>query len=149
MRSYSCPNCSGTTHFPQPTCPDCGNPVSPDQWRVQDAPPPPKPTVCNRVELTGDSGVIVFRRHALPMEVGAPMLSHVSSASRCAARVQFILSWEGDSCWIQPPNSPTPNQTFVDDTRLIAKTELRQGQTVCLKGRSGKSAMPLSVLYFP
>ena len=100
------------------------------------------------VELHGDLGrPFVFRKQAHPMGVGRPSLTGVSSQVNCCEREQFVLSWEGERCYISMPSSAPRNATYVDGNRLTCKTELRQGGVIDLRGSTGRIALPLTILY--
>lgn len=148
MRYYSCPNCDSKFPVRPMECPSCGETVSPLDWRESESETPPTPSVVTAVELHGDLGrPFVFRKRAHDMGVGRPSLQSVSSQARCCEREQFVLSWEGERCFISMPAVPPRNATHVDGRKLAGKVELQQGTVIDLRGQSGKSALPLTVLY--
>lgn len=148
MKYFNCPNCDSRFPVKPAECPSCGEAIAPSGWREEEAAPPPMPDIPKLVELHGDLGrSFVFRRQSLVMGVGWPSLATVSSQANFCEREQFLLSWEGDRCFISVPGTPPRNATHVDGVRLAGKAELRQGGVVDLRGGSGRVALPLTVLY--
>ena len=148
MKYYNCPNCDSRFPARPAACPSCGEPVAAADWKEIDVEAPPMPEKPTAVELHGDLGhPFIFRRQSYAMSVGRPSLAAVSSQVNCCEREQFVLQWEGDACSIAPPLQPPRNATFVDGVRLTGKMPLRQGGGIDLRGNSGRTAMPLTVLY--
>ena len=149
MRYFSCPNCD--SHFPTRAaeCPSCGEAIDPSSWWEIDVPTPPISDYVMKVELHGDLGhPFVFRKQPNAMGVGRPTLAAVSSdAVKYCAREQFVLSWEGERCFISVPVVLPRNATYVDGNKLSGKIELQQGAVIDLRGASGRVAVSLTVLY--
>lgn len=148
MKFFNCPNCDSRFPAKAAECPSCGETIAPSEWKEVDVEAPPMPASPRLVELHGDLGrPFVFRRRPHAMGVGRPSLAGVSSQANCCEREQFVLSWEGERCFISPPGTPPRNATYVDGAQLAARTELRQGGVIDLRGASGRVALPLTVLY--
>lgn len=148
MKFYNCPNCDSRFPVKSAECPSCGETIDPSGWKEVEAEAPPMPDSPRLVELHGDLGrPFVFRRQPAAMGVGRPSLASVSSQANCCEREQFVLSWEGERCFISVPGTPPRNATYVDGSRLTGRTELRQGGLIDLRGASGRVAMPLAVIY--
>ena len=148
MKFYNCPNCG--TGFPVRSvlCPTCGQSIALSEWKEVDVDAPPMPDSPMLAELHGDLGrPFVFRKQAHAMGVGRPSLTNVSSQANCCEREQFVLSWEGDRCFISTPGTPPRNATYVDGNRLTGRTELGQGSVIDLRGSSGRVALPLTVIF--
>jgi len=148
MKFFKCPNCDSRFPAKPAECPSCGEAIAPSGWKEIDIDAPPMPATPLLVELHGDLGrPFVFRKQAHPMGVGRPSLMGVSSQANCCEREQFVLSWEGERCYISMPSSAPRNATYVDGNKLTCKTELRQGGTIDLRGATGRVALPLTILY--
>ena len=147
MKYFNCPNCDSRFPVKSAECPSCGESVAPSEWKEVEV-DVPKPASPLSVELHGDLGKpFVFRKQPHAMGVGRPSLTSVSSQANCCEREQFVLSWEGDVCYISCPGTPPRNSTYVDGNRLTGRTELGHGSVVDLRGASGRTAMPLTILY--
>ena len=148
MKVYKCPECDSQSPVRPVECPTCGASSALSEWKEFEV-DKPKPTSPKLVELHGDLGrPFVFRKQMYPMGVGRPSLTNVASQANCCEREQFILSWDGDCCFISTPGTLPRNATYVDGIKLVSKTELRQGSTIDLRGATtGRVALPLTVLY--
>ena len=148
MKYFCCPNCDSRFPARPVECPSCGEPVAASAWKEIEMAVPPMPDNVAAVGLHGDLGhPFAFRKQVHPMGVGRPSLQSVSSQVRCCEREQFVLSWEGERCFISMPAVPPRNATHVDGRKLAGKVELQQGAVIDLRGQSGKIALPLTVLY--
>lgn len=148
MKFFNCPNCDSRFPTRPVECPSCGESIAPSEWKEVDVEAPPMPASPLLVELHGDLGrPFVFRKQAHSMGVGRPSLTKVSSQANCCEREQFVLSWEGDRCYISTPGTPPRNDTYVDGVKLASRTELRQGGIIDLRGSTGRVALPLTILY--
>ena len=106
------------------------------------------PDVPKGLEIIGDVGSYFFRRFPQPTGMGwLTFEEKVSSEARYAVREQFFLSWEGDRCWIYPPAVAPKNTTVVQGEELTAPRILQQCDVIALRGKSGRCAMPLVVIY--
>lgn len=148
MKFFNCPNCDSRFPVKPPECPSCGEAIEPSAWKEIEADPPPMPSAPRLVELHGDKGrPFVFRLQPAPMGAGRISLSAVSSQANFCEREQFVLSWDRGRCFASPPATPPRNDTCIDGAKLCGRVELKQGATIELRGRSGKTAMRLAVLY--
>lgn len=148
MKFYNCPNCDSRFPVRPVECQSCGESIALSEWKEIEGEAPPMPTNPILVELHGDLGrPFVFRKQPHSMGVGRPSLTNVSSQANCCEREQFVLSWEGERCFISTPGTPPRNTTYVDGVKLVGRTELQQGSIVDLRGATGRTALPLTVLY--
>ena len=148
MKFFNCPNCDSRFPAKSAECPSCGETIAPSEWKEVEVEAPPMPATPLLVELHGDLGKpFVFRKQSHAMGVGRPSLTSVSSQANCCEREQFVLSWEGECCFISLPGVPPRNATYVDGNKLAGKVELRQGGVIDLRGLSGRIALPLTVIY--
>ena len=148
MKFYNCPNCDSRFPVRSAECPSCGESIVMSEWKEVEVDAPPMPTSPVLVELHGDLGrPFVFRKQAHSMGVGRPSLAGVSSQANCCEREQFVLSWEGERCFISTPGTHPRNTTYVDGVKLVGRTALQQGSIVDLRGATGRTALPLTVLY--
>ncbi len=148
MKFFNCPNCDSRFPAKAAECPSCGETIGPSEWKEVEVEAPPMPASPLLVELHGDLGrPFVFRKQSRAMGVGRPSLASVSSQANCCEREQFILSWEGERCFISMPGVPPRNATYVDGNKLVGRVELRQGGVIDLRGLSGRIALPLTVIY--
>ena len=148
MKFFNCPNCDSRFPVRPIECPSCGESIALSEWKEVEVDAPPMPTSPMVIELHGDLGrPFVFRKQAHSMGVGRPSLTNVSSQANCCEREQFVLSWDGDRCFISAPGTPPRNATYVDGSKLVGKIELRQGSIVDLRGTTGRIALPLTALY--
>lgn len=148
MKFFNCPNCDSRFPSKSAECPSCGESIAPSEWKEVEVEAPTMPASPLLVELHGDLGrPFVFRKQPHAMGVGRPSLTNVSSQANCCEREQFVLSWEGERCFISMPVTSPRNATYVDGIKLAGKTELRQGGVIDLRGASGRIALPLTVLY--
>lgn len=148
MKQYICPHC-GIKHWaPLPECTDCGESNAPNDYRVEETPPPPMPPEVNYLTLTGDTGnSIDVRKMKFPLEVGQRMLSTISSCSKQAEPVQFRLLWKKDTCYLQSIDG-TRNATTLNGTPVLGEAAIKQGDLITLCGRSsGKQGLTLLALY--
>lgn len=128
MEKYKCPNCGSTLFHALPECPICGGEEAPEEWSRIEVPVPPKPENATCVHLCGETGELVLHSLPRPMEIGAPVLAKTCANVRCISRVQFIIRWQGHSCFIAPAAS-SKNATAVNGRILNAECELQQGDT--------------------
>ena len=148
MKFFNCPNCDSRFPAKSAECPSCGESIALSEWKEVEVETPPMPPTPLLVELHGDLGrPFVFRKQTHAMGVGRPSLAAVSSQANCCEREQFVLSWEGDRCYISKPAVAPRNATYVDGSMLTSRTELRQGGTIDLRGPTGRVALPLTILY--
>lgn len=148
MRKYSCPECSSTVMVPQPCCPDCGVELADSEWRVIEEELPPKPQNATCIHMIGDIGNLVFHKLPIAQDVGSPLLGKIVTKAKVAARTQFKLSWEGNTCFVTPVPG-TVNATAVNGSIIERKTELRQGDCLSVCGRaSGKQGFAIAIQYF-
>ena len=110
MKFYNCPNCDSRFPVRPVECPSCGESIVMSEWKEVEVDAPPMPTSPILVELHGDLGrPFVYRKQVRSMGVGRPSLTNVSSHANCCEREQFVLSWEGERCFISTPGTPPRN----------------------------------------
>ena len=120
------------------------------------APPPPAPPVAetkppshppppsfSRLVLKGDKEAKDF---GVSMSVGRSFLDRLSSEGIYASEPQFKIEPRGAD-WFVCPIASAKNATAVNGVVLSGEHKLVCGDTICLIGKSGRKAMPLSVAF--